>query len=71
MKGLNSMKYLLQKGNYMCKLDQRWILQFPQHKDSRKLVRYLWEGNLYEFLCFCFGLVPDPKKITKVMKEPL
>ena len=24
-------------------------------------VRFAWSGNLYEFLCLCFGLGPAPR----------
>ena len=28
----------------------------PLHYSSRNYVRFLWSGNLYEFLCLCFDL---------------
>ena len=48
MEGVQNLKYMLQKGDYMCKLDLRQFF----------LVR--WSGNLYKFLCSCFGVGPDP-----------
>ena len=36
---------------------------FPLHQSSRNYVRFSWSGNLYEFLCLCFGLGPAPLKI--------
>ena len=43
----------------------------PLLKDSRKLVRFLWAENLYEFLCLCFGLGPAPRIFTKILKVPI
>ena len=46
MEGLHCLKYVLQKGDYMCKIDlEDEYDSVPQLKDSRKLVRLLWEGN--------------------------
>ena len=42
MEGLHCLKYVLQKGDYMCKVDLKdAYLRVPLHKDSRKLVRFL------------------------------
>ena len=42
MEGLHCLKYVLQKGDYMCKVDLKdAYLKVPLHKDSRKLVRFL------------------------------
>ena len=56
MEGLQNLKYMLQKGDYMCKLDLKdeYFLG-PFEKSSRQFVRFPWSGNLYEFLCLCFG----------------
>ena len=32
---------------------------------------FLWSGNLYEFLCLCFGLGPAPRIFTKLLKIPI
>ena len=46
MEGLHCLKYVLQKGDYMCKIDlEDEYDSVPQLKDSRKLVRLLWAGN--------------------------
>ena len=72
MEGLHCLKYVLQKGNYICKIDLKdAYFSVPLHKDSRKLVRFLWAGNLYEFLCLCFGLGPAPRIFTKLLKVPI
>ena len=72
MEGLHCLKYVLQKGGYMCKVDlKEAYFSVPLHKDSRKLVRFLWLGNFYQFLCLCFGLGPAPRIFTKLFKVPI
>ena len=62
MEGLHCLKYVLQKGDHMCKIDLKdAYFNIPLHKDSQKLVRFLWAGNLYDFQCLCFGLGPAPR----------
>ena len=72
MEGLHCLKYVLPKGDYMCKIDLKdAYFSVPLHKDSRKLVLFLWAGNLYEFLCLCFGLGPAPRIFTNLLKVPV
>ena len=55
------------EGDYMCKIDLKDAYFYVVlSKESRKLVRFQWEGSLYEFLCFCFGLDPAPRAFTNV-----
>ena len=57
----------------MCKLELKDanFSTVSLHKDSRKLLRFLCAGNLYEFLCLCFGLRPAPRIFTKLLKVPV
>ena len=56
----------------MCKLDLKdAYFCVPLKKESRKYVRFQWEGTLYEFLCLCFGLGPAPLIFTKILKVPI
>ena len=72
VEGLHCPKYLFKKGDYMCKIDLKdAYFSVPLHKDSRKLVRFLWAGNFYEFLCLCFSLGPVLKIFTKLLKVPI
>ena len=72
MEGLNLLQNMLQKGDYMCKLDLKdAYFCVPLKKESRKYVRFQWEGTLYEFLCLCFGLGPAPLIFTKILKVPI
>ena len=69
-KGINSC--LSNSKNYVCKIDLKdAYFSIPVHKDSRKAVRFLWAGNLHEFLYLCFGLGPAPRIFTKLLKVPI
>ena len=72
MEGLKDVKYLLKKGDWMCKLDLKdAYFSIPLGTRSRKLVRFFWKKKLYEFLCLAFGLGPAPRIFTKLMKVPI
>ena len=56
----------------MCKLGLKdAYFCFPLKKESRKYVRFQWEGTLYEFLCLCFGLGSASLILTKILKVPI
>ena len=56
----------------MCKLDLKdAYFSIPLSTKSKKHVRFIWKGNLYEFLCLAFGLAPSPRVFTKLMKVPI
>ena len=72
MEGLHYLKYQSQEGDYMCKLDLKdAYFCVPLSQTSRRFVRFHWSGNLYEFLCLCFGLGPAPRIFTKLLKIPM
>ena len=57
---------------FMCKLDLKdTYFGVPLKRESRKYVRFQWEGTLYEFLCLCFGLGPASLIFTKILKIPI
>ena len=41
------------------------------YQKHRKYIRFCWEGQLYEFLCLCFGLGRAPRIFTKLLKIPI
>ena len=56
----------------MCKLNLKdAYLSVPLEKSSREFVCFCWSGNLYEFLCLCFGLESAPRIFTKLLKIPM
>ena len=69
MEGFHCLRNILKKGDYMCKLDLKdAYFSVPLNPASRKFVRFLWSGKLYEFFCLCFGLGPAPRIFTKLLK---
>ena len=72
MEGLHYLRYMLQQGDYMCKLDMKdAYFLVPLHRNCRDKVRFQCSGKLYEFLCLCFGLGPAPRIFTKILKVPI
>ncbi|XP_057302862.1 uncharacterized protein LOC130637025 [Hydractinia symbiolongicarpus] len=72
MEGLHSLKFLLNEGDRMCKLDLKdGYFSVPLHNFSKKFMRFELSGNLYEFLCLCFGFVLAPRIFTKLLKIPM
>ena len=43
----------------------------PIRSSDRKFLRFIWEGNLYEFTCLPNGLSCAPRIFTKLLKPPL
>ena len=69
---LRTLKYMMKERDYMCKFDLKDVyFSVPLDKLCPYLLRFLWEGNLYEFLCLCVGLVPAPRIFTKFLKAPI
>ena len=69
MEGLVCLRKLLQEVDYMCKLDMKdAYFSVPLHQSSTNYARFSWSGNLYEFLCLCFGLGPAPRVLKKLLK---
>ena len=63
---------MLQKGDYMCKLDLKdAYFCLPLKEQSRKYLRFQWEGTLFEFLRLCFSLGPASINFTKFLKVPI
>ena len=72
MEGFQNLRYLLEEGSYMCNLDLKDAYYCVSlQKNSRKYVQLRWSGNLYEFLCLCFGLDPAPRIFTELLKIPI
>ena len=72
MEDLHCLKYLLKENDFLCKIDLKdAYFLVPLCMSSRKCVRFGWLGNLYEFLCLCFGLGPAPRIFPKLLKVPI
>ena len=65
MEGLHLLKEILERDHYLYKLDLKGAyFCVPLNKQSRKYVRFEWEGSLYEF----YGLGPAPWLFSKLIK---
>ena len=72
MENLQSLRTLLQKNEYMCKLDVKdAYLSVPHSQDDRKRVMFQWEETMCQFLYLYFGLAPGPYVYTKLLKIPM
>ena len=72
MEDLFLLKEILQKNDYICKIDLKdAYFAVPPHSSSQKYIRFKWKGNLYQFLCLCFVLSSASRVFTKLMKIPI
>ena len=69
MEGLHCLKYLFEEKDLLCKIDLKdAYISVPMYLES---LRFAWSGNLFEFLCLCFGLGPVPRIFSKLLKVPI
>ena len=69
MKGLDCVKYLIERGDWMVKLDlQDAYLLVAVHSEHFKFLRFYWKGILYEYVCLPFGLSSAPRVFTKLLR---
>ena len=72
METLKNVKDLLQKGDLLMKIDlKNAYYTVNLAKESRKLVRFQWDGNPYENMSLVFGLGPAPRIFTKILRVPV
>ena len=68
METLQSVLLSVQRGDWMVSLDLKdAYLQIPMHPESRKFLRFVAFGNVYQFKVLCFGLSMAPQFFTQVM----
>ena len=68
METLQSVFLSVRPGDWMVSLDLKdAYLQVPMHPDSRKSLRFMVGGKVYQFKAFCFGLSTAPQVFTRVM----
>eukprot|EP00794_Sanderia_malayensis_P012626 gene12626-13916_t len=70
METLKNVKDLLQKGDFLVKVDLK-NAYYAVGLASQKFVRFQWEGTLYEYNSLVFGLGPAPRVFTKILKVPV
>ncbi len=72
METLKNVKDLLQQGDLLVKIDLKHAYYSVNiAAERRKLIRFIWDGNLYEYTSLVFSLGPAPMVFTKILKVPI
>ena len=72
MEDIRCVKDLLNRGDYMCKLDLKdAYLSVPIAQCHRKYLKFAWQGTVYQYNVLPFGLATAPRAFTKLMKPAL
>jgi hypothetical protein len=72
MEGIDTVKDLLQPGDWFGKIDLRdAYLQIRLAQDLRRLLRFTWRGRAFECLTLIFGLSEAPWLFSKAMRAPV
>ena len=67
METVSSVLLSVREGDFLASIDlQDAYFQIPVHQSSRKLLRFLSEGTVYQFKALCFGLLTAPQVFTSV-----
>ena len=67
METVTSVMASIREGDFMASLDLKdAYFQIPIHPDSRKFLRFVSEGVVYQFKALCFGLSTAPQVFTRV-----
>ena len=67
METVASLLLPVREGDFLASIDLKdAYFQIPVHQSSRKLLRFLSEGTVYQFKALCFGLSTAPQVFTKV-----
>ena len=67
METIQSILLSVRPGDWMVSIDLEAYLQVPVHPDSRKYLRFVAFGRVYQFRALCFGLSSAPQVFTRVM----
>lgn len=72
MEGFHILKDVLQRGDWMSSIDLKdAYFSVPMARPHRKLLRFEWKGEIYEYQCLPFGLSSAPTVFTKLLKPIL
>ena len=67
METVASVLLSVREGDFLSSIDLKdAYFQIPVHQSSRKLLRFLSEGTVYQFKALCFGLSTAPQVFTSV-----
>ena len=68
METIQSVLLSVRQGDWMASIDlKEAYLQVPVQPDSRRFLRFVAQGNVYQFSALCFGLSTAPQVFTRVM----
>ena len=68
METIQSVLLSVRQGDWMASIDlKETYLQVPVHPDSRRFLRFVAQGNVYQFSALCFGLSIAPQVFSRVM----
>ncbi|XP_057337594.1 uncharacterized protein LOC130675769 [Microplitis mediator] len=69
MEDIRTVKNLLMLNDFMASIDLKdAYLLVPVAESSRKYLRFIFQGQIYQFTCLPFGLSISPYIFTKLMK---
>ena len=69
MEGIHVVRDLLLQGDWMSRIDLKdAYFTIPIDRDYRRYLRFLWQGQAYEFTCLPFGLATAPRIFTKLLR---
>ena len=68
METIQSVLLSVRQGDWMASIDlKEAYLQIPVHPDSRRFLRFVALGRVYQFSALCFGLSTAPQVFSRVM----
>jgi hypothetical protein len=69
VENLVSIRQLIVKGDWMTKLDLKDSYStVPVHRDFHEFLQFVWEGEVFQFTCLCFGPASAPWAFTKLLR---
>ena len=69
MDNINSRVRLMKPMCYMASIDLKdAYFSLPVHHDYQKYLKFVWQGELYQFTCMPQGLACAPRLFTKLLK---
>ena len=70
METVASVLLSVREGDFLASLDLKdAYFQIPIHGSSRKLLRFMSEGTVYQFKALCFGLSTAPQVFTRSSRQ--
>ena len=68
METIQSVLLSVRQGDWMASIDlKEAYLQIPVHPESRRFLRFVAHGQVYQFTALCFGLSMAPQVFSRVM----